>query len=188
MRPAMVARRSSRQRLSRQIRYSLLLKQQRPLSRKQRIVAGNLPSIRPFALIALGKSGSNAMKKEITIADKYGPAMLITEQVGADHYFWILVEHSMSFGKTKGEAEVIERANLGYYAGYYDNETRARVERLFACAHPVFGNIAEKGPPTLDQAFRAGLDAGTPGERRREMRSLFPGGGVKSNATPLGDP
>ncbi len=60
----------------------------------------------------------------------------------------------MSFGKTREEAEEIERANLGYWAGYYRPETRERVERLFRCAHPFFGSIAEKGPPTPEQPTR----------------------------------
>lgn len=97
--------------------------------------------------------------RDITIGQKYDPGMKITDQIEADAYFEKCVEHTMScFGKTRAEAEKIERANLGYFAGYYDNETRARVERLFHCAHPIFGAIAENGPPTADQALQAGLD------------------------------
>ena len=54
------------------------------------------------------------------------------------------------------EVEAIERENIAYFAGYYDNETRARVERLFECAHPIFGAIAEKGPPSPELAFAKG--------------------------------
>ena len=97
------------------------------------------------------------MKKEITFGDKYGPAMRITDQAEADRYFEECVEHTMSFGKTRAEAEEIERTNLGYWTGYYDNETRERVERLFKCAHPIFGKIAERGAPTMQEAFTAGL-------------------------------
>jgi hypothetical protein len=98
----------------------------------------------------------NAFPEQITIGDKYRPAMEITEQVAADEYFERCVTHCMSFGKSRKEAEAIERANLGYYAGYYSHETRARVERLFSCAHPVFGSIAEKGIPTPTEALEAG--------------------------------
>lgn len=101
------------------------------------------------------------MKRKITIGEKYGPAMEITDQAAADAYFGECVEHCMIFhDKTRSEAETIERANLGYYAGYYSNETRARVERLFKCAHPVFGAIADKGAPTPEQAFAMGEAAG----------------------------
>lgn len=96
----------------------------------------------------------------ISIADKYSPAMVITDQSDADKYFEECVRHNMSFGvSSREDAERIERANLGYYAGYYDNETRERVERLFRCAHPVFGKISEKGPPTMAEAFMAGACA-----------------------------
>ena len=83
--------------------------------------------------------------KQVTYGDKYGPAMTITDQALADAYFERCVAHTMSFDHSRLTAEAIERENLGYYAGYYDNETRQRVERLFRCAHPVFGKIAERG-------------------------------------------
>lgn len=91
-----------------------------------------------------------------TNGDKYGPAMSITDQAEADLYFEECVADCMTYGKDRAEAEDIERANLGYYAGYYNNETRSRVERLFHCAHPIFGAIANTPPPTPEQAFALG--------------------------------
>ena len=96
------------------------------------------------------------MNREITLREKYAPAMNITDQSKADAYFEECVKHSMSFGKTRAEAENLERGNLGYYAGYYDAETRERVERLFHCCHPVFGSIAKDGAPTSERAFESG--------------------------------
>ena len=92
------------------------------------------------------------MKKNITIGEKYRPAMEITDQVEADAYFEMCVEHTMRLGKSRQEAEKIERSNLGYYAGYYDHETMARVNRLFHTQHPIFG----KTIPTAEEAFEAG--------------------------------
>lgn len=101
------------------------------------------------------------LRLNLTIGEKYVPAMSITDQAKADEYFAACVEHNMALGENdQVKAEQIERANLGYFAGYYDQETRARVERLFKCAHPVFGSIAENGPPTQEQAFKAGVDMG----------------------------
>ena len=101
-----------------------------------------------------------ALPKNLTIGQKYHPAMEITEQAEADAYFERCVEHSMRYGgRTREEAETIERANLGYFAGYYDSETRARVERLFRCAHPIFGPIAQNGSPTPEAALLAGAMA-----------------------------
>lgn len=98
-----------------------------------------------------------SFQQNVTIGDKYRPAMEITDQAEADAYFDSCVRHTMSFGLSEEEAASIERQNLGYFAGYYDHETRERVERLFRCAHPVFGAIAQNGPPT----FIAGVCEGT---------------------------
>jgi len=81
------------------------------------------------------------MEKSITLGEKYGPAMKIESQAEADRYFEECVQHGMTFGKSRKEAEATTRENLGYWAGYYDDETQMRVERLFRCAHPFFGAI-----------------------------------------------
>jgi hypothetical protein len=96
----------------------------------------------------------------ITTGQKYGPAMKLTDQAEASAYFERCVAHNMSFGHSRQEAEQIERSNLGYWAGYYDHETRARVENLFSCKHPIFGAIAEVGAPTPEEAFQAGIARG----------------------------
>lgn len=44
---------------------------------------------------------------QITIGDKYDPAMKITDQAEADAYFELCVEHSMRFGNDRAEAERI---------------------------------------------------------------------------------
>ena len=72
-------------------------------------------------------------REGMTMNEVYGPAMEIAE---------------------------ITKKNLGYFAGYYNHETRARVERLFACEHPVFGKISVQGPPSAEEAFRKGLEFG----------------------------
>lgn len=102
---------------------------------------------------------SGPLPSRITIGDKYGPAMKIADQTEADAYFARCVEHTMQFvGGSREEAERIERINLGYYAGYYDEETRKRVEHLFRCAHPVLGKIEQVGAPTAEEALQAGGD------------------------------
>lgn len=93
---------------------------------------------------------------ERTIGQLYEPAMKIEDQVEADFYLEWLVRRCMESGKSREEATDIERSNLAYFAGYRSNEKRERVERLFKCAHPIFGAIAEKGAPTLEEAFEMG--------------------------------
>lgn len=54
------------------------------------------------------------MQKEITIGEKYRPAMEITDAAEAQRYFEECVAHCMCFGRSREEAERIERCNLGY--------------------------------------------------------------------------
>jgi hypothetical protein len=101
-------------------------------------------------------------KTVLTYGECLGPAMSITDEADAQQYFAEYVAHidkalasePREDGKT---AEQIARINLGYYAGYYSNETRSRVERLFSCSHPVFGSIRQNGAPTADEALAAGI-------------------------------
>ena len=82
------------------------------------------------------------MKENITIGEKYGPAMEITDEAEAARYFEECVKHNMHCsGKTREEAIAIELSNLGYFSGYYDTETRGRVQRLYGAVHPVFGRV-----------------------------------------------
>ena len=74
----------------------------------------------------------------LTIREKYDRAMWIEDADTANAYFEACVQHTMAYGgRTREQAIGIERQNLGYYAGYFDRATRARVERLFLCAHLV---------------------------------------------------
>jgi len=93
---------------------------------------------------------------ETTMGEKYNPAMEIEDQVIADEYFEMLVEHNMRISdNSRLEAENIERSNLGYIAGYYDHETRLRVEKLFVCRHPMLGKASDE-KPTPEEAFEMG--------------------------------
>ena len=77
---------------------------------------------------------------EITIGQKYDPAMGIVSQEMADVYFEALVLHNMvHWNQSREEAESIQRQNLGYYAGYCGGETQDRVNQLFCTVHPTFG-------------------------------------------------
>jgi hypothetical protein len=89
-----------------------------------------------------------------TIGDLYRPAMEVADQAEADAYFEQLVERSMRCeGRSRADAERLERSNLGYFAGYYDADTMARVNRLYATQHPIFGS----GPPARsEQSLAAG--------------------------------
>lgn len=100
-------------------------------------------------------------KDVLTYGEALNPAMEITDQADADQYFEAMVIHHMKHQKVPLRSKAVEtcRCNLAYYAGYYNNETRERVERLFVAAHPVFGKIAD-GVPTTDYCLKAGIEYG----------------------------
>ena len=89
----------------------------------------------------------NPEKKEtLTYGEALDPAMGITDQDDAQQYFKEYVSYLEGHLERDPRdddmtAEEIARINLGYYAGYYDRETRKRVEELFSCVHPVFGKV-----------------------------------------------
>jgi hypothetical protein len=97
------------------------------------------------------------LPENLTIRDAYSPAMEIDNKEAADEYFEALVKRSITyFGTSRQEAENVQRQNLGYYTGYYDEATRERVERLFSCSHPIFGSITKNGTPSAEEAFKLG--------------------------------
>lgn len=98
-------------------------------------------------------------KDVLTYGESLGPAMKITDAEDAKQYFaayleWIKNHFSEATGNHTPEE--VCKINLGYWAGYYDNETRQRVEKLFNCYHPVFGSIAANGSPSAEKAVSMG--------------------------------
>ncbi len=57
---------------------------------------------------------------------------------------------------SKRQARANVRETLGYHAARFGESARERVERLFACEHPIFGAIAEVEPPTHEEALALG--------------------------------
>ena len=92
-----------------------------------------------------------------SLGEIYGPAMRIENQAEANAYFAALVARRRAQGPSRAYAELIERSNLGCCAGYYDRETRLRVERLFRCCQPYLGKASEHNLSAED-AFALGQD------------------------------
>ena len=67
----------------------------------------------------------------------------------------------MKEGKNLRLAKKIAKKNIGYWAGYYDEETTKRIWKLYRTEHPVFG----KRWPKPDEAFRLGLKWGKKSEQ-----------------------
>lgn len=102
-------------------------------------------------------------KDTLTFGECLGPAMEITDPQDAQQYLTEYVKYTQKFLDKEPRddnmtAEDICKVNLGYYGGYYSNETRERVEKLFLCEHPVFGSIKNNGVPTSEEAFNLGIE------------------------------
>jgi hypothetical protein len=101
-------------------------------------------------------------------------AMEIKDKKDADQYLMEYISYIQSeidkcTDRIHDNAEEIAKSNLGYFAGYYSNETRERVEKLFCCSHPIFGSIKENGIPTNEQAFEMGERYGTKILRKKKI-------------------
>jgi len=102
-------------------------------------------------------------KDTLTYGECLSPAMEIKSLKDAKQYFEAYVNHIQKYLDSEPRddnmtAEDIARTNLGYFAGYYNDETRERVESLFTCSHPIFGTIKTHGQPSAEQALRSGMD------------------------------
>lgn len=75
-----------------------------------------------------------------------------TEQEAQEHLAALTEWHVRLTGKTEDEARSIELANIGYWAGYSDQEAFDLVLRLYGAKHPVFGNSY----PDFQSAFNSG--------------------------------
>lgn len=84
--------------------------------------------------------------------------MKMTDPEEAKEYLAALIERGVKhWGQTPDESERIQKENLGYYSGYYDTDTMVRVQKLFSCVHPVFGEVkSEKDLPSPEEAFEMG--------------------------------
>lgn len=77
-------------------------------------------------------STGNMMHGSLTIDECYAYAMEIDNQSDADTYLELLIENNMRYFQTSyTEAMDYERANLAYYAGYFNTEIQNRIQRLF---------------------------------------------------------
>lgn len=106
----------------------------------------------------------NPENKEIlTYGECLDPAMGITNKKDAEQYlnaYVVFIQKHLDKEPREDNISALDiaKSNLGYWAGYYSNKTRQRIESLFMCAHPIFGSIKEKGIPTAKEAFEMGFN------------------------------
>ena len=97
------------------------------------------------------------LPENATIGDLYSPAMKITSKKEAEEYLEKLIERNIKItSNSREKATSIEKANIGYFAGYYGTKTAQRVYKLFMTSHPIFGT----SQPTPKEAFEKGRERG----------------------------
>ena len=64
----------------------------------------------------------------------------------------VLSEIAAECGGTKDSHRNTQLSNVGYFAGYYDADTYARVHKWLGTSHPIFGTAY----PTPEKAIVAG--------------------------------
>ena len=97
-------------------------------------------------------------------------AMKITVEEDAIQYLKEYIKYIQDNNPTV-DAEMVAKSNLGYYAGYYSNEVRERVEKLFKCKHPFFGSIKD-GAPSSSDAFNMGMKIGNNVIRKEKIKKI----------------
>lgn len=103
---------------------------------------------------------SNPLLHEAMLCDTQDHADALLARMEADLL-------SRNPNMTQAEASYQLRRSIGYLAGRYSHEARARVEKLFKTAHPILGSIRFNGPPSAQQAMQLGVEYG---RATREMR------------------
>ena len=79
----------------------------------------------------------------------------------AQVYFTEYVQHILNVNdkvNTIEEAEQIAKHNLGYFAGYYNQEVCDIIYETYQCSHPIFGDKPFSVSP--EEAFQKGLERG----------------------------
>ena len=88
-------------------------------------------------------------------------AVNVQHQIEADEILLEMIHAVVADGKaTVEEAGKIVKENIAYYAGYYGNDVRERVEKLYGCTHPVFGSYAKYGAQPTEMALEMGRRVG----------------------------
>lgn len=101
-------------------------------------------------------------KETLSYGESLEPAMEITDQEDADQYFADMVAYTRrkidEDPEIDSDPEEVCRTNLGYFAGYYSQEVRKRVEKLFGAVHPYLGSVNKEN--TSEEIISTGIKIG----------------------------
>lgn len=104
----------------------------------------------------------NYRGKELTTIGKvFDEALRLakTNKDEAQDFFYEYVNHISFVNKYSWDKSIeIAKSNLGYFAGYYDQETCDIIYKTYQCSHPIFGDK----PFAVDseEAYKMGYNKG----------------------------
>jgi hypothetical protein len=94
-------------------------------------------------------------RDDLTWGEILHPAMEVETEEQATAFFEAYVSWLMRrWNHTRAMAESAAKINIGYFAGYYDDETANRVYRLFHCSHPILGTATNVSPQEMIECGR----------------------------------
>ena len=104
----------------------------------------------------------NYRGKELnTIGEVFNEALHLakTDKNEAQDFFYQYVNHISFVNKYSWDKSIeIAKSNLGYFAGYYNQEVCDIIYKTYQCSHPIFGDKPFSVNP--EEAYRKGLEMG----------------------------
>ena len=104
----------------------------------------------------------NYRGKELnTIGEVFNEALRLakTDNDEAQDFFYQYVNHISFVNKYSWDKSIeIAKSNLGYFAGYYNQEVCDIIYKTYQCSHPIFGDKPFSVDP--EEAYRKGLEMG----------------------------
>ena len=72
---------------------------------------------------------------------------------------------------TLESARALLASNLGYFAGYYDNATAAKIMKLCKTRHPIFGTAEQMARVKPEEAQKKGMEMGSKARKRERCKN-----------------
>src|SRR5882672_6581023 len=93
-----------------------------------------------------------------TYGEQFKEASACETKEQADEWLAAEIErYRVDYGQDEPKAKSVIMGNLGYMAGYYDDATAKKINRLFGATHPIFGGDNYHNTVTPEQAYEVGI-------------------------------
>lgn len=103
-------------------------------------------------------------KEEITFKEIFEEARMIKTAEEANQYLssWVYYIWKNHNPQRKLIKVILKecRDRLGYYAGYYDRDTRLQMETMYGAIHPIIGSVLDTDKMSSKEIFDLGYALG----------------------------